>query len=807
MDSLIKLLSVDAPRGTRLQAAELHFRGLFPWWVALILLALLGGFVIFLYLRERARLGLFMRLLLATLRIGLFAILLFLLSRPLLLAEFEGHRPRSVVLLLDKSQSMTLHDRRLTSEDQMRVAIALAKVPPQTSLATSVVPADLPKDPSRQTLVEAVFKNDQLKLLDGMKRVGPVRTYLFGDRVQGLQEEGDQGDPLKMLLAGYHPADSKTALADAIFDILQRKDGDLPAGIVVVSDGRDNASKYSLAEAGQEAARQKVPLQIYGVGSADSGSLQLIEVVAPETLFAEDTVQIPVRYRASGLKKGTVEIAISLGGKQVARRELPVQPGDDLRETLHFVIPKGKEAEQSLKLSTTIQLKGNELFKDAMTKDVRLIDKKIKVLYIEHAARFEYKFLQAALLRDRRIDATFLLATADPKVARSGPPYLEEFPKQRDKFFDGRYNVIIVGDVAPDFIGRDGMEWIREFVANRGGLIVIAGRQHMPAKYEGTPLAEVLPAEFAMVKAKNPADDRTAEYPPTLTDVGQRTEMLSLADTPEENLKEWQKLPGFFSYTPIAKLRPGAQSLVVNPRAKMGDQPMPIFLTQYYGKGQVFFAGTDETWRWRANSENKLFTRFWGQVLYQLGLPSLLGSTSSRVQFALDRSEAILDRPGAIYVRLLDKDFNPRKDAQVEATLEHLDAKPGQERTRKVTLNSLASRDGEYQVFLAHDQPGRYELRVNNPEPTTFSFRVELPPRHELEEIGLAEKELRDLASASGGRFYREENLHELVSELKPQTTAYTLRQELILWNPLMFLAFVALITLEWLARKFSNLM
>ena len=67
-----------------------------------------------------------------------FGILLFLLSRPLLLAEFEGDRARSVVMLLDKSQSMTLQDRRLTPTDQMRVALAYGKVPPTASLTDSV---------------------------------------------------------------------------------------------------------------------------------------------------------------------------------------------------------------------------------------------------------------------------------------------------------------------------------------------------------------------------------------------------------------------------------------------------------------------------------------------------------------------------------------------------------------------------------------------------------------------------------------------------------------------------------------------
>ena len=40
---------------------------------------------------------------------------------------------------------------------------------------------------------------------------------------------------------------------------------------------------------------------------------------------------------------------------------------------------------------------------------------------------------------------------------------------------------------------------------------------------------------------------------------------------------------------------------------------------------------------------------------------------------------------------------------------------------------------------------------------------MEPPPGHEKDKLGLAEKELRDLAKDSGGKFYREEDLHNLV--------------------------------------------
>jgi hypothetical protein len=474
---------------------------------------------------------------------------------------------------------------------------------------------------------------------------------------------------------------------------------------------------------------------------------------------------------------------------------------------LTFVVPKGQDAEENRELTATIAYLGSAGFKDAQTRSVRVVDRKIKVLFIENAPRWEFKFLQPALLRDRRIEANFLLVQADPKVAQSGPPFLPEFPATREKFFEGRYNVVILGDVPASYLGREHMEWIRDFVQNRGGLIVVAGRQHMPSDYENTPLAEVLPVEFRPQRPAIDSEVRTQEFAPTLTEAGLRSEMLALGDTPEESHEVWQqKLPGFHWQYPLTKLRPGAQALVVNPRARMGDQPMPVLATHYYGRGQVLFLGSDETWRWRWNHQDKYFVRFWGQVLYQAGLPSLLGDSAKRVQAALERSQAVLGQPGSVFVRLLDRDYGPRKDAQVEATLEYMDARPGQEKLRKVMLQAIPARPGEYRALLTHDRPGRFELRVSNPDVNTFAFQVELPPRHELAESGLAERPLRDMAAASGGRFYREEDLHRLPDDIELRKATFTRRQEVLLWGPLTMILFVGLITAEWLVRKFSNL-
>ena len=81
-----------------------------------------------------------------------------------------------------------------------------------------------------------------------------------------------------------------------------------------------------------------------------------------------------------------------------------------------------------------------------------------------------------------------------------------------------------------------------------------------------------------------------------------------------------------------------------------------------------------------------------------------------------------------------------------------------------------------------------------------------MPPQHELEPDGLAEDTLREAARSSGGKFYREEDLHHLAADIVPQPASFTQPQEVLLWNPLAMIVFVVLVTAEWMLRKFSNL-
>ncbi len=807
MDWLRNLLSVDAPAGASLQSAELSCRGLFPWWAAALIALAAGAAVFFLYSREAGRLTAWRRWLMAGLRFAIVLLVLLLLLRPVLVCEFAGERPRGVVLLIDNSLSMAQRDQRLSPRDKLRVALVEGRVGPEVVAADPPSLGDLPRDttenPARVDLVRGVLRSERLRLIHRLEEVGPVRACLFGQRLRSL----DDTHGLQSVANALRANESQTALADALHELFLQTEGESPAAIVMMTDGRDNASKLTLEEIAKECLRRGTPLHVYGVGSSEVGNLQVKEVVVPDTIFFDDAVSVLVRWSCQGFKEGTAEITLTLGGKVVSRKEAPVRPGDDLRELLTFTPQKGSEREEKLDLSATVTFHGHEVFTDDNTltrRDLRVIDRKVKVLYVEGSPRWEYKFLMTALVRDRRVDPSFVLVQGDPRALAAGPPFLPLFPPTREALF--AFDLLIVGDVPATYLNAERLAWIRDFVREGGGLVLIAGRQHAPASYHNTPLAEVLPVEFLPVKFKLDPDARPQPFTPVRTRQGERSDLLALGDTPEENARAWKELPGFYWHYPVTKLRPGAVALLTHPRQRLGDQAMPLLATHHYGKGTVLFSGVEETWRWRYNARDRYFARYWGQVVYQLGLPHLVGNPK-RVQLTLERAENFLGRPGYAYARLFDAEYRPLTVDKIAATLERSDAKPGEERSQAVMLFAVPDQPGEYRALLPHDALGRFVLKLQEPEPAALEYRVSLPPQHELEVAGMAEDALRQLATQSGGRFYREEDLHRLPEQVEPKRTPYVHRQEVLLWSaPLIMLLIVALFTGEWLLRKFSNL-
>lgn len=801
--------------------AELSLRGWFPLGLALLIGAVAIGAVGLLYAREAGRTKALPRTVMALIRVAAVAAVAFLLLRPVWVHEAHGDKRRAVAVLIDASQSMGSQDPRPGSADQWRTAIAYDLIPPDkgipADLAASPFAGDgrLPEKPRRIEVARAALTNPKLGLLQKLRdKSGPLEISTFGSRRTG--REGFDTRWLTELAA----AEPRTALADSVAELIARDPNDLPAAIVLVTDGRENASKASLDDLARECARLKVPLHVYGVGSSAFGQVQLRDAAVPDTLFVDDMAAVPVRYRVKGITDGRAEVVLKYGEREVARKTIdPVREGDDLREVLTFTPTKEDAESRKSELTVTVQVTNGsgaaaEVLTDEVTKAVKVVDRKLKVLVVDSFPRWDFKFLQRALLRDRRVDAHFYLAEGDRQTMKSGKPWVAGFALGRDEFRKElfEYDLIVFGDVPASLWTPEQQEVVRDFVTEGGGLIHIAGRHHAPAEWVKTPVADVLPVEVESARFPIESPQRPTPFRPQMVPAAGRSPILSLEDDPIDNARLWRTLPEIYWHYPVAKLKPAAEAFLVHPEKRLADgKPMPLLAGHYYGKGYVLFVGFDETWRWRFNEADKYFGRFWSQAVYVAGVPRTVGTKLT--QLSLDSTDPVQGKIGQVYARLFTKDFHPVTADEIEARLVKADADPN-DKDSDVPVKLVAIRGsdgratGEYVATVPFNRTGRFSLKVDpqNGNPAALDYRVNLPPDHELSPGAMAEGEMRKLAEASGGKFYREEDLARMPDQVKPQYAPFSIRTETILWNRWAMFLLVGLLTLEWVVRKFNGL-
>ena len=278
----------------------------------------------------------------------------------------------------------------------------------------------------------------------------------------------------------------------------------------------------------------------------------------------------------------------------------------------------------------SIAPRNDEAVKDnnARSQRLRVVDAKIKVLMVEQSPRWEFRYLQAMLLRDRRIELDCFLSKGSRHCSRRRLALHRTVSGAQEELF--KYDLVIFGDVDPRHMSAVNLENLNELVSRFGGaLVVLAGKRFTPNAYRRTVLENLLPVEFEGPSIEG-AVEQPAEKPIRLelTSAGRASPMLRLSGE-EENVALWKQLPPIYWAARVSRPKPAAEVLLVDPdparESRFGK--MPVMAVQQYGLGQVMCIGTDNTWRWRKNVGDLYYTTIWGQVAQRVSLQRLLGGS------------------------------------------------------------------------------------------------------------------------------------------------------------------------------------
>ena len=800
--ALLKLCGLRVENAAHVSGAEFVLRNKqwLGWIIGVgLLLAVLTWFS---YRRDAKELiSAWKRRVLTALRILLLTLLALLLLRPVVAFTIESAIRRTLLTLVDASGSMKIQDPRVDAADLKRAAIAKGILDPRKGL-------DQPLDPAiaanvklvpRVEIMRGMLGSEQLDLWPQLAKELDLAAFSFGATL------GDTGEANAEWLAHLDPNSTSTAIGDAVRDLIQRKRGQPLAGIFLVTDGASNQGSAPL-DAARLAKQEGIPLYIYGVGITSPRDIIVGSLLAQEVAFVKDELPVTVRVRGQGLKGESAKLIVRLvpanstgEGEVVATKDITF--GDD--EDAVVPVPFTPKTTGEFDLRASIAPRADEASKDnnSVSQRLRVIDSKVKVLYVETTPRWEFRYLQGVLMRDRRVDLKCVLLEGDESIAAGdNSPFLAKVPAKKEDLF--KFDLIIIGDVEPRNFSPEQFAAFEEFVQKFGGsMLFLAGSRANPAAYRATTLEKLLPVELdPAAAAQQPAPSQGLLV--ELTPQGRANPMLKLAATDDESAAIWKRFGKLFWSARVLRAKPAAQVLLVDAdqsRAnRHGKQVIAAF--HQYGLGQVLYMGTDNTWRWRRNAGDQLYPLLWGQIAQKLGLHHLLGG-SKRTQLTVDRQNYTTGERVTVYARLYAADFSPVKDQIVAAGFTVLTgAAPGPE--REVPLRAVPEQPGMYRGDFVALEPGTHRFAVKNDPGTVLELSV-TEPKFETGETAMNEVLLKQMAEASGGAYFREETLWQFPKAIsaKAERIQGTLDGEL--WSsPLAFILLLTVATIEWALRK-----
>lgn len=763
-----------------------------PVWALLLAAAAAVAYVVWIYLRDARTTPLAARLAMIGLRLAAVFLLLLLLTGLTVSVERTGLP--LIVVMLDHSASMGLEDRY---EPQS----------PEAAAAEALLSSRQSSPPTRLSLAKSLLTRGDARFLTRLLGNHKLRVYRFAETAipVGQREylQPEEIDELARLIESIEADGTQTRHGPSVGKVLDDLRGAPPTAIVLLSDGITSTTESDrLSAAAESLVDRLVPLYAVGIGSQEPArDLQLYDLLVDEVAFVDDPIIFSAKLKSYGFDQQEVAVTLRDGA---STRVLAIQTvqiastGEPVKIELAYTPPVEGEFDYTLSVAT--QEKETNTDNNSETRHISVRREKIRVLLADLQPRYEFRYLKHLLEREKTVQVHTVLQDADIEYSAEDETVLDHFPVKRDELFD--YDVVIFGDVNPDYLSSTVFENLNLFVRDKGaGIIFIAGPRHNPLDYRGTPLEVMLPVELD--SARLPAEASLVEtFRPELTLEGIKgSNIFRFAQSEQESLEIWSSLPGLYWLLEAPRLRPGAVVFAEHPLRKGDDRKLPVVVMQQFGAGKTLFHATDELWRWRFRMGDLYYGRYWVHAIRYLSRSKLLGKERT-VELTADRMVYQRGETAQLRARFLDERLAPVDGDGVTVAVEH---RSGTQ--QRLTLWRLPEAPTVFEGELNGLQEGSYHAWVVAPAfrgaPPSTDFRVEVP-QSELEMRSLDEAELIQTAKATRGRYYSLGRVETLPDDIPAgQPVPLKTQDPIPLWNRWeLLLLFALLLSSEWLLRK-----
>jgi uncharacterized membrane protein len=764
---------------------------------------------------------------LAALRLALISFLLVLLNNPVLSVIHTLTEPSVVAVLVDHTMSMRLRD--------------VGKAADNTNAA----------GPTRLEAAIDLFSGDQQSLMRRLAAVHTLKFYDFDASAHSLVAvNGPKGDEASepaptpgavqdtgesqaaAALASLKPDGASTQITGSLINVLDELQGQHLAGIVVLTDGRETPTQ-PLADAFRTLARYNIRVYPIGIGSDKAPTnIEMQAASAQDSAFKDDLVGVKFTVRGTGYE----------ANHPIHVRLLDQHTGEPLLD------PDGKPAEKTITLADDRPVQDELLFKastvgpldvkvqavpqpgeiddqdNSLPVSVDVLDARISVLYVEGYPRWEYRYIKNAMIRDKTVEISCVLTSADPTFDQehSDADPKTGFPGKKQQFPESMaelmpYDVILFGDVDPRYFTDTQLQLISDFVSKKGGGFgMIAGPRWSPYAYRNTPIDALLPVDFSKAVADDPSQDDTTiteGFRPVLTRDGDDSSIFRFFTDKAANeafLKDdWQPL---FWYCQGIKAKPGVGIVYAEHPTDLGPdgRKAPLLVLGQYGAGRTLFSAFDDSWRWRFYTGENVFDTYWIQNLRYLARGKKLGQRT--ITFAADRATYQLGEQATASMRVLDPVLLQQLPAEIGVQVVNDDGQV----IRNVKLQRQEGQADYYTCSFPADTVGQLHLKV--PGVSGIGVNLDVPmkvitPRLELEDPRVDHHMLSALAQATDGKEVALADARSELPKLLPSAARVIqlpYEQQLMrapVTMALVMALFVLLVTAEWVLRKVHGML
>ena len=692
--------------------------------------------------------------------------------------------------------------------------------------STSMLLRDMPADHALDHVapgVKAVARMDAVqdalvrnrRAFEAVAKKAQIRVFTFaGEPGRPRKFKPDESNGFAAAFTMPTPTGRSTAIRNSISAVLEpftskkKHDKRYVSAILLITDGCNNADTQSAEDMLAPDDSSKVPVFTVGVGSAKiTGTTHMLNVrdlAAADEIDAFNRLPITAVVEAVGLAGRQVTVTCRFGDKEISTQQIDVSK-PHLRLPLRFEhIPLTTGFKRlTLEATCTGPDADNLAGEQQAGRLVHVVDRNLRVLYVEAKFRYETKYISAALAAaGQRIRVDRRILTQPLRGDRIG-----DLTEDLNDWLT--YHAIIFGDVSAEHFTPKQLDIVKKLVKDHGrGFCMIGGSKSFgEGGWDKTPIADILGPDLSKSKGQI-GDEITVE----ITRDGLDSEIMRIGDNPAMVAEAWQSLGTIGG----ANVLVGPEDDVTRQTAKVlarSAKGEPLIVTMLPGSGRTLAIAFDTTWQWVLTPKDtaELQKRFWRQVALYLCNPK--GS----VWIATDRPRYDRGRLSAhgrthqtirVTAGVEDSQGRPLTTTLITVTMTAPDGKKTPlvlrtDKTMWLTTLSGIKQSGEYILNIETSVGGKV---------ITDEHHFEIIDR-DLERLDvLADFELlKRVAVNSKGRFCRLKEMPDLLRDLQvssepvlTEEDKYDKLSERLRWP--IIVALIVLLCLEWSFRKRKGL-